>query len=309
MQTTSTPTPTLPDTINIFLTAACNFRCKHCYATFNDIRGTAPGFMAPELVKEILGSISREPLPSGIPTRKVTFVGGEPTLCRDLVSFVRTAKDLGLDTAVITNGTKITPTYLDQFSGALDWMGFSIDSFCPQTNQRIGRCNSDGVPLSGEDYLVRIGWVKERRIALKINTVVNACNWQEDMTPFLLQARPDRWKVLQVTPIVGQNDQGIRGMQVTSEQFQQFVDRHASLPQLGITMVPETTELIQGSYAMISPEGRFFENSLGRHVYSEPISKVGVREAFSQVAFDAEKFEIRGGRYDRFAGIRNPSND
>ena len=298
--------PALPDTINIFLTAKCNFGCKHCYATFNDIRGTAPGFMAPELVKEILVRISHEPLPPGIPTRKVTFVGGEPTLCKDLVRFVATAKDLGLATAIVTNGSRITPTYLDQFAGALDWMGFSIDSLCPQTNQRIGRCNSDGVPLSGEDYLVRIGWAKERRIALKVNTVVNACNWQEDMTPFLLKARPDRWKVLQVTPIAGQNDQGIRGMQVTSEQFQQFVDRHAALPQHGIIMVPETAEMIQGSYAMISPDGRFFENAQGLHVYSESIGKVGLREAFSQVAFDIGKFHVRGGSYNPFAGTRNP---
>ena len=122
--------PALPDTINIFLTAKCNFGCKHCYATFNDIRGTAPGFMAPELVKEILVRISHEPLPPGIPTRKVTFVGGEPTLCKDLVRFVATAKDLGLATAIVTNGSRITPTYLDQFAGALDWMGFSIDSLC-----------------------------------------------------------------------------------------------------------------------------------------------------------------------------------
>jgi len=295
----------LPDTINIFLTAACNFRCAHCYATFADIRGTAPRFMSQELVQQILTSISREPLPPGITTRKITFVGGEPTLCQNLVQFVAIAKDLGLDTAVITNGTRITPAYLDEFAGTLDWMGFSIDSFDEQTNRSIGRCSPTGVPLTTEDYFLRLGWVRERGIGLKLNTVINAFNWQEDMTPFLLKAHPDRWKVLQVTPIAGQNDQRIQEMQITPAQFQYFVDRHSMVGQHGINMVAEPVEVIRGSYAMISPDGRFFGNALGRHIYSAPINKVGLREAFSQVAFDDVKFHSRGGRYHRLPKLSN----
>jgi len=293
-------TPALPDTINIFLTRVCNYRCRHCYATFGDIR---PGFMAQELAREILVQISQEPLPPGIPTRKVTFVGGEPTLCPDLPEIVKVAKGFGLDTAVITNGTRITPAYLDQFSGALDWMGFSIDSFNERTNQAIGRCRPDGSAIIAEAYLARVGWVKERGIGLKVNTVVNAHNWRENMTPFVLKARPDRWKVLQVTPIAGQNDQHIHEVEITPAQFQQFVERHSVVTRHGITMVPETVDVIRGSYVMISPDGRFFENALGRYAYSQPIMKVGLREAFSQVTFDDGKFHSRGGRYDRFARL------
>ena len=291
--------PVLPDTINIFLTAACNFRCAHCYATFADIRGTAPRFMSQELVQQILRSISREPLPPGLTARKITFVGGEPTLCHNLVRFVATAKSLGLDTAVITNGTRITPAYLDHFAGTLDWMGFSIDSFDERTNRAIGRCSQDGIPLTTEDYFLRLGWVQERGIGLKLNTVVNAFNWQEDMTPFLVKAYPDRWKVLQVTPIAGQNDDRIAEMQITRAQFQHFVDRHSMVRQHGITMVAEPVEVIRGSYAMISPDGRFFGNAQGRHIYSDFISKAGVRKAFSQVTFHDSKFHSRGGRYER----------
>jgi len=287
----------LPDTINIFLTAECNFRCKHCYATFADIHRTTPCFMAEDVLHEILVGIGREPLPPGILKRKITFVGGEPTLCPHLVRSVRIARDAGLDTAVITNGTRITPQYLDQFNGSLDWIAFSIDSFAPQTNRAIGRCRSSGIGLTSEEYFARIGWVKERGIALKINTVVNAYNWQEDMTEPVVKANPDRWKVLQVTPMAGQNDKGIEEMEVTTAQFNHFVEHHWLVSQHGITMVAEPVEVIRGSYAMVSPDGRFFGNEQGCHAYSDPILKVGVSEAFSQVHFDANKFQSRGGRY------------
>lgn len=54
---------------------------------------------------------------------------------------------------------------------------------------------------------------------------------------------------------------------------------------------------MRGSYAMIDPLGRFFSNASGRHTYSEPILRVGVRAAFAQVSFSSAAFEARGGRY------------
>ena len=62
--------------------------------------------------------------------------------------------------------------------------------------------------------------------------------------------------------------------------------------------MPEPVEDIRGSYAMIDRHGRFFDSLSGAHRYSEPILQVGVDRAFSQVSFDRQVFEGRGGSYD-----------
>ena len=53
-----------------------------------------------------------------------------------------------------------------------------------------------------------------------------------------------------------------------------------------------------GSYAMVDPAGRFFDNMEGRHHYSSPILEVGLQQAWSQVRFEHTSFISRGGQYD-----------
>jgi radical S-adenosyl methionine domain-containing protein 2 len=53
-----------------------------------------------------------------------------------------------------------------------------------------------------------------------------------------------------------------------------------------------------GSYIMVDPAGRFFDNLKGQYTYSEPILEVGIDKAFSQVTRDYKKFIDRGGKYD-----------
>ena len=52
-----------------------------------------------------------------------------------------------------------------------------------------------------------------------------------------------------------------------------------------------------GSYVMVDPLGRFYDNTLGRHRYSSPILDVGVSAALGDVAVYPGRFEERGGVY------------
>jgi len=58
-----------------------------------------------------------------------------------------------------------------------------------------------------------------------------------------------------------------------------------------------STSEIKGSYVMVDPAGRFFENTSGRHIYSQPILEVGVRRAMNKMGYDFAKFVKRGGLY------------
>lgn len=54
---------------------------------------------------------------------------------------------------------------------------------------------------------------------------------------------------------------------------------------------------MRGSYAMVDPAGRFYDNIDGPHHYSRPLLEVGVDAAWADVGFFMARFEERGGRY------------
>src|SRR5436190_12211805 len=43
-------------------------------------------------------------------------------------------------------------------------------------------------------------------IRTKLNTIVTALSWEEDMSAFVRRVQPARWKIFQVLPVGGQND-------------------------------------------------------------------------------------------------------
>ena len=55
--------------------------------------------------------------------------------------------------------------------------------------------------------------------------------------------------------------------------------------------------MMSGSYVMIDPAGRFFDNVDGFHNYSRFILKVGVMEALRDISVVPERFVQRGGHY------------
>ena len=183
----------------------------------------------------------------------------------------------------------------------LNWLTFSIDSLKHDTNLRIGR-SARGQTQSYDDYLSIIEAAKAVGIRVKINTVVNRINLSEDFTDFILKATPLRWKLLQASRVEEENGACFDQWGISVREFTDFVQRHAELIEPHVTMVPETQEDIRGSYAMISPDGRFFDTSDGTYRYSRPILEVGAAAAFSDVQFSMERFKHRDGDYDFESG-------
>ena len=86
-------------------------------------------------------------------------------------------------------------------------------------------------------------------------------------------------------------------MEIAPEQFEAFVQRNGVVENDGISVKPESNELMTGSYIMVDPAGRFFDNNQGTYTYSRPILEAGVEEALKDVSINAERFIERGGRY------------
>ena len=198
---------------------------------------------------------------------------------------------------MVTNGSCITEEWLDRTAGCLDWAALSVDTLDPGKLKSIGRTTRNG-PMSEMDYLRVVEKLREAGVRLKINTVVTRKNCDEDLGGFTAQVKPERWKLFQVLPIGGQNDGLVDSLLVTQDEFDQYVARNRYVESLGITVVAENNDLMTGSYVMVDPAGRFFDNVAGSHLYSRPINEVGVESALREVSVDPHKFRSRNGLYN-----------
>ena len=285
-------TPVQIPSVNFHLWKPCNMMCKFCFATFRDIAPAVlpKGHLGREDSMAVVESLAQ----AGF--RKLNFAGGEPTLCPWLPDLIWRAKYLGLTTSVVTNGSLISGEWLNTVAGQLDWAALSIDSVESDTLLRTGRTTRNG-PMTADDYLSAVRVLKERCIRVKVNTVVSKSNLHEDLSGFIIEARPERWKLLQVLPVAGQNSAKVGAHLVSTEEFWGYVENNRRVEEYGIAVVPEDNDLMTGSYVMVDPAGRFFDNAAGTHTYSRPILEVGVEQALTDVSVDAGKFLSRSGMY------------
>ena len=272
-----------PVAINYHLTRACDAKCLFCFARFANVKDHLPLEQGLELLRRLRAAGGQ----------KLNFAGGEPTLHPHLGELLRFAKELGFVTGIVTNGRRLEPL-LESHGESLDWVGLSVDSSNERIQHELGRGAGDHV-----ERCVRLAaLVRARGIRLKLNTVVTALTWHEDMSRLVLALQPERWKVFQVLRVEGQNDGRVEPLLVTPEQFEAFVQRHTPLVSATTRLVAEDHEAMTDSYVMIDPMGRFFGDTGGRHRESRSILEVGVHAALSEVGYDPRKFEARGGRYD-----------
>ena len=268
-------------------------RCKFCFATFQDVKQSIlpKGHLPKEQALEVVLQLA------DIGFEKITFAGGEPTLCPWLPDLIATAKGTGLTTMIVSNGSKLSDEFLAASKSNLDWIAVSIDSLNADTNIVTGRAISGKTPLQLDYYTSLVDRIKQHGYGLKINTVISSKNYNENMSEFIRYAKPSRWKLFQVLPIVGQNDLNIHDFKISNEQFQTFIDTHGDLQDI-TAIIPESNTQMKGSYAMVDPAGRFYDNATGTHNYSRPILEIGSRLAIQQVNYDFSKFVSRGGIYD-----------
>ena len=288
----------LPLAINWHFWPWCNYGCKFCFARFEDIP------RADRLPKEI--AITVPEMLSEAGADKITFVGGEPTLCPYLGDLLVASKDVGLTTCIVSNATGLTESFLDEWGHLIDWIGLSIDASNDEIHTKIGRGMRGDLARQRSHHLELAKQVwkncQHRGIRMKLNTVVSKPNLADDMSELVLELRPERWKIFEVLPVEGQNDGDVDDILLDKGEFDTWVKRHEWLANEGIQFVPESNDLMRGSYAMLDALGRFYSNTEGGHTYGPSILDVGVREAWKQNCFFEDRFHDRGGVYEWSSG-------
>lgn len=284
--------------VNWHLTEACNYACRYCYSKWH-ASGTGKELIhnadaSAALIDEIYRQFAPTPrnharLGMTWQSVRLSLAGGEPLLYgREIVRIASLAKETGFDVSVISNGSCLTEALMAELAPKLSLLGLSLDSAQPETNREIGRADRHSRVLQLEELaaIIRHGKALNPALRLKINTVVNALNFTENMTPLIRQLAPEKWKILRMLPTVTTD------LAIAENEFAEFVDRHKALGS--IISAEDNGDMVE-SYIMLDPHGRFFQNSLSGfgYRYSAPILDVSAEVAFRQISWLADKFQAR----------------
>jgi len=289
--------------VNYFISRKCNYSCGFCFHTQKN-----EYHLSLQQAKAGLRLLQQ----AG--TEKINFAGGEPFLHPELLGELcrMASHDMGLAVSIISNGSMITPRWMEEYGEFVDVLGVSVDSFLPETNAAIGR-GGDANNKHAERVLMVRDLCSQQDIKFKMNTVVCCLNWEEDMSRHVQKLQPERWKAFQVLVLRNENSgrpgelRNAKPFQVTDDQFWSFVQRHSDFEQL----IPEPNSVMQNSYLLLDENMCFLDCSSGGKVPSESILKVGVEQALLQSGFDDSMFAERGGVYEwtRERGANNNSNN
>lgn len=287
-------------TINWHVTEACNYRCQYCYAKWTDHPCPRELFHDRDRSQHLLAELFRyfQPTNTSNPLRealswhtlRLNLAGGEPSILGErLLDITRAAKQLGFEVSLISNASRLTSDVIKQLAPQLTYLGVSLDSTHSGTNLAIGRVERSGQRLSLNELTANLDFARQVNPALKIkiNTVVNALNADEDLSGLITRVRPERWKVLRMLPIVDAT------LAVSDEAFAAFVERHSAFRS--IQCVEDNSDMCE-SYLMVDPYGRFFQNQAagkGGYLYSQPILPSGAAAAFSEMRFNPAGFRSR----------------
>lgn len=284
--------------INWHITEACNYGCRYCYADWSSPstpRELIHDALASRLLLQALWDHFRpgnlaNPLWQRMrwDSVRLNFAGGEPLLYpRQLLLAVAEARQLGMEVSLITNGSRLTESPVQEIWPQLSVLGLSIDSASEEVNRMIGRMDRQARMLDLSKVASMLEDVRRVRAGLeiKINTVVNQANCRTDMSAIIEALRPHRWKVLRMLPVIN------NCLEISQIEFDEFVLRHRALASI---MCVEDNNDMTDSYLMIDPLGRFYQNSLAgisnAYVYSQPILQAGVEAALACIGFSPEKF-------------------
>ncbi|KTD59884.1 molybdenum cofactor biosynthesis protein A [Legionella santicrucis] len=283
--------------VNYHLNEVCNYNCRYCFSKWEipeklkreqDI--TARLAVLKELQRFFYRTDNNNPMRELMSWNKVriNFSGGEPMLIHKIDEIIKEAHQLGFKPSLVTNGSLLNTNNLLKLAPYLVKLGISLDSPNLETLQKIGRMTKSGKTYSTQSILASVKRAREinSNIIIKINTIVNVLNKDEDFSSLIDSIQPDEWSAIQVLDFFDKDSA------ISIEEFNRFIDFHRQrYPHL---LFSENNEDYSASFLMISPENNFFSNRgqfEGKgYKHSEPIHIVGAEKALAQIDFDYAKY-------------------
>ena len=188
------------------ITTRCNQKCAYCHG-FRNI---------PELSFEENKEVLMKLIRSGV--NYITFSGGEALLYPNIIDLLKIAKQNGVKSKLITNGSLIANN--EKMREALDYLDtitLSLDTINDDINEKMGR---------GRNHFAEIKEVldvlKDKKIRIKINTVVTKLNidYIEELGEFLnSNYKINEWRIFRFAPLRELAKENEKKFEITDKQF------------------------------------------------------------------------------------------
>lgn len=283
--------------INLHVLESCNFKCRQCFSKF----GTEKLLPVEDWEKIVDNCIA------GADVTEFNIAGGEPMLYPGLVELAKYIRSKGVKVSLITNGSLMDESWIKNYAGLYETIGFSVDSINDETNRKIGRCDRNGNTILAGRIVELCGLI--RRYApecrIKINTVVSALNKDEVMCDFIDEIAADRWKILRMKPFQYDGFSNL-DIQVSDAEFLRFVEKNrkkdrkeggkeagagAELAEREVVVEPD----MRASYVLIDSNGCLLDNAVDEMT---PVAVCDcLREDFAdglrRLTLDRKRYEAR----------------
>lgn len=152
--------------IDLYVTMRCNIRCEFC-----NVR--AGEYHHRDIPLDRICSMLDEAAPLGL--REIHFLGGEPTLRKDLEAMIAHAVGLGLHTRIISNGMLLPDERIDSLLDAgLHEIMISVDGM-EATHNRLRVCEPDG----WQETMRTVQATIDRGLRTRVSTVAYVDNRDE----------------------------------------------------------------------------------------------------------------------------------
>jgi MoaA/NifB/PqqE/SkfB family radical SAM enzyme len=170
----------VPRTVHVWRGAPCNARCIMCefgYKKGDALRNLSLSPFTDEMLVRVLGEI-HELCGRGT---LVSYMGGDATVSKHVVEWVRLASSKGIDFRFTTNGYKLDEKLAaDLVEAGMFNIGISLEAIDPKINE-IMRPFPDGTrkTINGIELMIRERTRQKRYISINIKTVISKVNMDE----------------------------------------------------------------------------------------------------------------------------------
>ena len=188
------------------ITTRCNQKCAYCHG-FRNI---------PELSYEENEEVLSKLIRAGV--NYITFSGGEALLYPNILDLLKIARQNGVKSKLITNGSLIANNEkVREIVDYLDTITLSLDTTRDEINEQMGR---------GRNHFTEIKKIldilKNKDIRIKINTVVTKLNidYIEELGEFLdTNYKINEWRIFRFAPLRELAKENEKKFEITNEQF------------------------------------------------------------------------------------------
>lgn len=150
------------------ITGNCNCRCMHCCVSANDAREAKRAELTTDQWRNVIEQLAQNEVFT------CTFTGGEPLLREDLYELITYAKNLRLDTSLLTNGALLSPDKVKRLiDSGLDSIAISIDGMEKSHDEFRGS------PGLFREIAKMIPFITSSSLKFGVVTVINKINYND----------------------------------------------------------------------------------------------------------------------------------